>query len=57
MAMDGFGEAAQRSLKDSTVTVMGVGGLGSPASMYLAAAGAGPEIILVDFQSPELSNF
>ena len=55
MAMDGFGEAAQRSLKDSTVTVMGVGGLGSPASMYLAAAGVG-RIILVDFQSPELSN-
>jgi molybdopterin/thiamine biosynthesis adenylyltransferase len=42
-------------LKDSTVAVMGVGGLGSPASMYLAAAGVG-RIILVDFQSPDLSN-
>lgn len=55
MAMDGFGEAGQRSLKDATVTVMGVGGLGSPASMYLAAAGVG-KLILVDFQAPELSN-
>jgi molybdopterin-synthase adenylyltransferase len=55
MAIDGFGESGQRKLKGSTVTVMGVGGLGSPASMYLAAAGVG-RIILVDFQCPELSN-
>jgi molybdopterin/thiamine biosynthesis adenylyltransferase len=55
MAMEGFGEAGQRSLKDATVTVMGVGGLGSPASMYLAAAGIG-RMILVDYQAPELSN-
>ena len=55
MAIDGFGEAAQRSLKDATVTVMGVGGLGSPSSMYLAAAGVG-KMILVDFQPPEMSN-
>jgi molybdopterin-synthase adenylyltransferase len=55
MAIEGFGESAQSSLKESTVTVMGVGGLGSPASMYLAAAGVG-RMILVDFQSPELSN-
>ena len=55
MAIEGFGEEAQRSLKGATVTVMGVGGLGSPTSMYLAAAGVG-RIILVDFQAPELSN-
>ena len=52
---EGFGEAAQRSLKQATVAVMGVGGLGSPASLYLAAAGVG-RIILVDYQIPELSN-
>jgi molybdopterin-synthase adenylyltransferase len=55
IAMDGFGEAGQSALKGSTVTVMGVGGLGSPASMYLAAAGVG-KIILVDYQSPDQSN-
>jgi molybdopterin-synthase adenylyltransferase len=55
MAIEGFGETAQRSLKDTTVTVMGVGGLGSPASLYLAAAGVG-KVVLVDFQAPELSN-
>jgi molybdopterin/thiamine biosynthesis adenylyltransferase len=55
MAMEGFGDAGQRSLKAATVTVMGVGGLGSPASMYLAAAGVG-RLVLVDFQAPELSN-
>ena len=55
IAIDGFGEAAQRSLKASTVTVIGMGGLGSPASMYLAAAGVG-RMIVVDYQSPELSN-
>ena len=55
IAIDGFGEAAQRSLKASTVTVIGMGGLGSPASMYLAAAGVG-RMIVVDYQSHELSN-
>jgi molybdopterin/thiamine biosynthesis adenylyltransferase len=55
IAIDGFGESAQHSLKAATVTVMGMGGLGSPASIYLAAAGVG-RMILVDYQSPELSN-
>ena len=55
ITIEGFGEDVQLSLKRATITVMGVGGLGSPASMYLAAAGVG-RIILVDYQSPELSN-
>ncbi len=55
MAIHDFGAEAQDLLKNSTVTVMGVGGLGSPASMYLAGAGVG-KVILVDFQSPDLSN-
>jgi molybdopterin/thiamine biosynthesis adenylyltransferase len=55
IAIAGFGDGSQESLKRSTVTVMGAGGLGSPVSMYLAAAGVG-RLILVDFQSPELSN-
>lgn len=36
-----FGETGQEKLKQSKVLVIGAGGLGSPASMYLAAAGVG----------------
>ncbi|HUL40099.1 MAG TPA: ThiF family adenylyltransferase, partial [Methanomassiliicoccales archaeon] len=49
LIIDGFGEEAQLKLKKATVGVLGVGGLGSPAIMYLAAAGVG-RIILVDDQ-------
>ena len=37
----GFGEAAQEKLKKATVFLAGAGGLGSPAALYLAAAGIG----------------
>ncbi len=50
-----WGEEGQRKLSRATVGVMGVGGLGSPASIYLAAAGVG-RIILADDQAPDLSN-
>ncbi|MEM0093872.1 MAG: HesA/MoeB/ThiF family protein [Thermofilum sp.] len=50
-----WGLEAQKKLKSSTVLVVGVGGLGSPAAMYLAAAGVG-RIILVDSEKVELSN-
>jgi molybdopterin/thiamine biosynthesis adenylyltransferase len=36
-----FGEVGQRRLKDSTVFVAGLGGLGSVSATYLAAAGIG----------------
>jgi molybdopterin/thiamine biosynthesis adenylyltransferase len=55
MTFPGFGEEAQEKLRRATVGVMGVGGLGSPASYYLAAAGVG-KLVLVDYQWPELSN-
>lgn len=45
----------QRKLKASSVLVVGTGGLGSPASMYLAAAGVG-RIGLVDFDVVDASN-
>ena len=47
--------AGQKKLLDSTVLVMGLGGLGSPVAMYLAAAGVG-HLILADFDTVELSN-
>jgi adenylyltransferase/sulfurtransferase len=49
------GMAGQRRLRDSKVLIVGAGGLGSPAALYLAAAGVG-EVGLVDFDSVDLSN-
>jgi len=45
----------QRRLKNARVLCVGVGGLGSPLSLYLAAAGVG-RIGLVEFDTVELSN-
>ncbi len=45
----------QQKLLNSTVLVMGMGGLGSPVAMYLAAAGVG-HLILADFDQVDLSN-
>ena len=50
-----FGIEGQQQLKNSHVVILGVGGLGSPASMYLAAAGIGT-LTLVDFDSVDHSN-
>jgi adenylyltransferase/sulfurtransferase len=47
--------AGQQKLLDSRVLVIGLGGLGSPVAMYLAAAGAG-RLTLVDDDRVELSN-
>ena len=49
------GEAGQRRLKASRVLLVGAGGLGAPAALYLAAAGIG-HLGIVDADSVELSN-
>ncbi|WP_299878515.1 HesA/MoeB/ThiF family protein [uncultured Cocleimonas sp.] len=50
-----IGEAGQQKLLDSTVLIIGMGGLGSPAALYLAAAGIG-KLIVSDFDQVEDSN-
>ncbi|MCA1963159.1 MAG: molybdopterin-synthase adenylyltransferase MoeB [Prosthecobacter sp.] len=55
LAMPEFGMAAQRKLKAASVLCIGVGGLGSPITMYLAAAGIG-RLGLVDADVVELTN-
>jgi adenylyltransferase/sulfurtransferase len=50
-----IGETGQQQLLDSTVLIIGMGGLGSPAAMYLAAAGVG-RLIISDFDQVEESN-
>lgn len=50
-----FDIEGQEKLLESKVLIIGLGGLGSPVAMYLAAAGVG-ELILVDFDKVDLSN-
>jgi len=51
----GFGEKAQERLKNSTAFIAGLGGLGSPLALYLAAAGVG-HLQLIDMDTVELNN-
>ncbi len=50
-----IGEAGQLRLKKSKVLIVGLGGLGSPASLYLAAAGVG-QLWLADGDTVDSSN-
>src|SRR5262249_58065792 len=49
------GGPGQQALKEASVLVIGAGGLGAPALMYLAAAGIG-ELGVVDDDDVSLSN-
>lgn len=50
-----FGLEAQKRLKNARVLVIGAGGLGSPALLYLAAAGVGT-LGIVDDDVVDVSN-
>jgi molybdopterin/thiamine biosynthesis adenylyltransferase/rhodanese-related sulfurtransferase len=49
------GEAGQQKLLDSKVLLLGAGGLGSPAALYLAAAGVGT-LGIIDMDAVDASN-
>jgi molybdopterin/thiamine biosynthesis adenylyltransferase/rhodanese-related sulfurtransferase len=50
-----IGEAGQLKLLDSKVLLLGAGGLGSPAALYLAAAGVGT-VGIIDMDEVDASN-
>jgi len=55
LIMPEVGMDGQRRIKQGSVLCIGAGGLGSPAAMYLAAAGVG-RIGIVDFDVVDYSN-
>lgn len=55
LSLGEIGAAGQEKLKAARVVIVGAGGLGSPAALYLAAAGCGT-LGLVDFDRVDVSN-
>ena len=55
LMLDEFDIPGQERLKAASVLVAGLGGLGSPAAMYLASSGVG-RLVLADGDAVELSN-
>jgi len=55
LALPEIGEQGQLRLQESRVLIVGAGGLGSPAAMYLAAVGVGT-LGIVDYDVVDVSN-
>ena len=55
LVLPGVGETGQHRLREGSVLLIGAGGLGSPAALYLAAAGIG-RIGIVDADSVDVTN-
>lgn len=55
LVLEEIGEEGQNKLKNAKILIIGVGGLGSPSALYLAAAGVGT-LGLVDFDTVEENN-
>ncbi len=55
ITLNNIGIEGQNTLLNSTVLIVGLGGIGTPASIYLASSGLG-SLILLDYDDIELSN-
>ena len=55
LLLQDIGDSGQLALKNGKVLIIGMGGLGSPASLYLAAAGVG-SLVIADFDDVDVSN-
>ena len=55
LLLEPFGFEAQLRFKQANVLIIGLGGLGNPAALYLAAAGIG-KLSLCDYDQLELTN-
>ena len=55
LSLPQVGLAGQKKLKNSSILVVGAGGLGSPCLLYLAAVGLG-EIGIIDDDKVDVSN-
>jgi len=53
--LDGFDIDGQQKLCDSTALIVGLGGLGCPVALYLAASGVG-HLMLADFDAVDITN-
>jgi len=55
ITLPAIGTDGQAQLRDSSVLIIGAGGLGTPAAMYLAGSGTG-QLLINDFDRIDLSN-
>ena len=53
--LDEVGIEGQQAILDAHVLIIGAGGLGSPAALYLAASGVG-QITIVDHDNVDMTN-
>jgi len=55
ITLPAIGKTGQKRLGDASVLIVGAGGLGTPASLYLASSGVG-QLLINDFDSVDATN-